>query len=512
MSVTSYKTSIQELGGGRIAVLLLLFALALYQFYSAGFEAFALICILPVFAIAVIAAFRFKMFLFWSLIVINFILQWKNSPLPSGIPMSLYNEALEILLILMAMMDIKDSKFEACLNEMLYALAIWCTFIILQLMNDTCEMAWDFAAWFTGARIMAFQLLYAFLVFTICINTPDKLIKYFFLWGGLTLFAVFWIYKQKNIGLTSVEKAFYVGSRTHVLNGGTLIRYFSTFCDAANAGIYFASASVAFIIAGITSKVKKYRYFFLFVGIAALWAMFPTGTRTATFCFLAGFMVYIVLAKSVKLTAFIGTAGLLFFLMLAFTNIGDSNQMIRRMRTAFDKNDASSGVRKVNQEVMKKYLADAPFGIGIGIRDGSDLASNHKYHIMSTIPPDSEYVYIWIHTGIVGITIFLVTTALIFLGASRIVMFKLTSSSLRGIGGGLICAFVSAQLGGYGNQVLMQFPICLTFYGGISLVYVLPYIEDEWIKHEEKLLAAQKEKKRLKEENKKANRIYRIRH
>jgi hypothetical protein len=144
---------------------------------------------------------------------------------------------------------------------------------------------------------------------------------------------------------------------------------------------------------------------------------------------------------------------------------------------------------------MKKYMRDAPFGIGIGMKPGA-IATNHKYRIMNTIPPDSEYVYIWIHTGIVGINIFLITTLLMFLGASRIIMFKLTSSSLRGIGAGLACGFAAMQLGGYGNQVLMQFPNCFVFYGGLSLVYVLPYIEKEWIAYEEKLIDRQNGKLR----------------
>ena len=76
-----------------------------------------------------------------------------------------------------------------------------------------------------------------------------------------------------------------------------------------------------------------------------------------------------------------------------------------------------------------------------------------------------------------------------------------------GIGSGFCCAFASIQLGGYANQVLMQFPNCLLFYGGLSIVYILPYIEPEWIKYEEKRLAEQEEKKRLKLEKKLASRV-----
>ena len=66
---------------------------------------------------------------------------------------------------------------------------------------------------------------------------------------------------------------------------------------------------------------------------------------------------------------------------------------------------------------------------------------------------------------------------------------------------------VSQQLGGYGNQVLMQFPNCLIFYGGLTIVYVLPYLEEEWMAYEGKLLAEQEEKKRLKLEKKNAERV-----
>ena len=94
-----------------------------------------------------------------------------------------------------------------------------------------------------------------------------------------------------------------------------------------------------------------------------------------------------------------------------------------------------------------------------------------------------------------------------FLGACWVVMFKLKSPSLIGIGGGLCSAFISMQLGGYANQVLFQYPNGLTFFGGIAIVYILPYLEAEWIKYEEERIAKQEEKKRLKLEKKRASRV-----
>ena len=445
--------------------------------------------------------------LFWVLITINYFLSWKNFP-SLGIPSSLYNEAFEIMLLIIAIIDVKNSKFERCGNLMFLALIIWCSFCTLEVFNNTCDIGIDVGVWYTSARMMAFQLMYAFIVFTIYISNPKILTKYLFVWGALALFASIWVWKQQNIGLTQAEHRFLYGpgSTTHVLQAGTLIRYFSIYNDAANFGIGIASTAVAFIIFGITAKIKKYKYFFLIVGGACAWAMFPSGTRTAIACLMAGFMAYIFLSKSFKIAIPFTILFTIFAFILVFTNIGDSNQQIHRMRSAFDKNDASANVRSNNQAAMKKYLDEAPWGIGMNI-NYNNVPKNNKFAFMSTVPPDSEYVFIWIHTGVIGITVFLICTAIMLIGACWIVLFTLKSPSLRGIGAGLTCAMVSQQLGGYGNQVLMQFPNGLVFFGGLTIVYILPWIEKEWIEWENNELAKQEEKKRLKLEKKRASRV-----
>ena len=507
MANTAFKTYAKD-NGGRDVVLFLLFLLALYEFYSAGFTAFAIVCLLPVLGLLVAGTFSHGMFLFWVLIGINYIIQWHSLTLPQGIPMSLYNEMIEILLLFMAILNVKDTKFERTANPMLVALLAWCGFCTLEVLNDTCNIGIDVGSWYTSARMIAFQLLYAFLVFSIYISKPKILIRYIFVWGALALFASFWVWKQQYIGLTSSENAWLQtrGRSTHILQAGTLIRYFSIYSDAANFGIGIASTAVAFLIFAITSKIKRHKIFFLIVGAACTWAIFPSGTRTAIACLMAGFAAYIFLSKSFKIAIPVTILFALFLFILAFTDIGQGNQQIRRMRSAFDKNDASAGVRANNQKAMKKYLAEAPWGIGMHI-GYQNAPANNKYTYMATVPPDSEYVFIWIHTGIIGITTFLICTAIMIIGACWIVLFRLRSPSLRGIGAGFCCAMVSQQLGGYGNQVLMQFPNCLTFYGGLAIVYILPYLENDWVAYEAEQLARQEEKKRLKLEKKRAAKV-----
>lgn len=507
MGKTTFQSYTKETGG-RVALLLLLFLVAVYEFYVAGFSAFAIVCALPVLALLVLAAFHRSTLTFWLLIIVNYVIQWHSMPLPSGIPMSMYNEMLEIILIFLAILNVEETKFERTLNVMLFALIIWCGFCTLEILNDTCGIGINLGAWYTGARMMAFQLLYAFLIFIIYVNSPKQLIYYFYIWAALSLFAVFWVWKQQHLGLTAGENSFLQGRgrSTHIINGGAVIRLFSIYSDASNFGIGIASTAVAFLIAGITSKIKKHRYFFLFTGLVCLLGMLPSGTRTAMFCAIAGIASYIVLSKSFKLATSVGFLLAVALYILAFTNIGNSNANIRRMRSGLNRDDASMNQRTINQAVMKKYLQDAPFGIGLGM-GYENVPANNKYRKLATIPPDSEYVFIWTRTGTVGLVIFIFTTLIMFCGASWIVMFRLKSPSLRGLGAGLCCSFVSIQLGGYANQILMQYPNCLVFYGGLSIVYVLPWIEKDWMAYEKAEIAKQEEKKRLKLEKKRESRV-----
>ena len=510
MTNTAFKTYAQD-HGGRVIVLFLLFLLAIYEFINAGFGAFAAICIIPLIILCIIMTFQYRMVLFFVLFSLNFFLQClnKNELLPGGIPMSMYNELLEIALIAIAIIDFRQyPNFNRLGSIMLIAILAWCGFCTIEVLNDTCNLGINIGAWYTGARLMAFQLLFIYIVFVLYVSTPQRLIFFLHFWLVLNLFSVFWTFKQIYIGPTDMEYRWLwnVGASTHILNAGTLIRWFSTHNDAASYGINAASSAVALFVIGITSKLNKVRIFYIFSGILVTWGMFQSGTRTAIFCLIAGFMVFLVLSKQTKIIIPGVILGVIMLALLMFTNIGNGNAQIRRMRTAFNKDDASSNVRKENQVLMSKYLKDAPWGIGLGL--GYDnVPANNKYRRIATIPPDSEYVYIWLRTGPIGISVFLFTTAIMFFGACWIVFFILKSSSLRGIGIGFCCAFVSQQLGGYGNQILLNFPNCLIFYGGLSIVYALPYMEKEWIEYEANILAIKEEKKRLKLEKKKASRV-----
>lgn len=493
--------------GGRVALLFLLFALAIYEFINAGFNSFAIICLSPLAILFVYAAFRWKMAVFWTLIVVNWFIMNRNLDTP--FPKSLADESLELLLIAMAIIDLKEKlHFGRAWNTMFISIMIWVVFCIIEIFNDTCGLGVNLNAWFTGFRLMALHLIWIILVFSLYISNPHRLITYLRIWAVLSLYSAFYTWKMINIGLTDIEYNWLYNSDnvTHLLNAGTLIRYWSTFNDAATYGCNASASAVAFLVFGITSKTKFDKIFFLLTSAAVTWGMFQSGTRTAMFTMIAGFIMFLFLSKSARILIPSAIIGGIFLFILIFTNIGNSNQQMRRMRSAFDKKDASANVRDINKAAIAKYMKDAPWGIGIGMMSEHIPAWN-KYRKLSSIPPDSEYVFIWVRTGPIGVTIFTGCMVMMLLGGCIIVLFRLKSPSLIGIGGGLCAAFVSIHLGGYANQILFQYPNGLTFFGGMAIVYILPYLEPEWIQYEEKRLAKIKERKRIRLEKKLASRV-----
>ena len=493
--------------GGRVLLLFLLFLLATYEFVTAGFSTFAIVCALPLVILYIYVAFKWRMFTFWTLIIFNYFLQMKDVHLP--VPLSLVDEMLELILLGIAVIDVRrDPHFERAGNLMLLGLMVWFCFCLIEIFNDSCALGINIAAWFVGVRMWALQLLWIFLVFTTYIASPKILMTYLKVWALLSLFSAIWTWKQVTFGFTIDETIFIEGRgrSTHILNAGTLIRYFSTFSDAANYGCNAAASVTTFIIIAITTRLKKDKVFFGIISILVIWGMFQSGTRTAIITLAAGLLTYVFLSKSFKIAVPFTIVFAIFAFILVFTDIGSGNQQIRRMRSAFNKDDASANVRDINKAAIKKYIKDIPWGIGMGMSP-DNIPANNKFRKLSSIPPDSEYVSIWVHTGPIGITVFLIAMAIMLVGACKIVLFDLKNKTLIGIGGGLCGAFVSIQLGAYANQVLYQFPNGLTFFGGLTIVYVLPYLESEWNEYEEKRIAKQEEKKRLKLEKKLASRV-----
>ena len=79
IATTKYSSFVQN-NGGRVLLLFLLFLLAIYQFVNAGFNAFAIVCAIPLIALVVILTFKYPLLPFWALIFINYFIMWRGKP------------------------------------------------------------------------------------------------------------------------------------------------------------------------------------------------------------------------------------------------------------------------------------------------------------------------------------------------------------------------------------------------------------------------------------------------
>ena len=121
-----------------------------------------------------------------------------------------------------------------------------------------------------------------------------------------------------------------------------------------------------FYIKGVWLKI-----YFIIVIIAAIYGMGISGTRAAIALPIGALGSFIILSRNRK-ACITGLSVLaLLFLFFVCTNIGDDNQYIRKMRSAFrPSQDASYQLRVDNRKKMRELMIHKPFGYGIGLSKG----------------------------------------------------------------------------------------------------------------------------------------------
>ena len=165
------------------------------------------------------------------------------------------------------------------------------------------------------------------------------------------------------------------------------------------------------------------------------------------------------------------------FFFFNYTNIGESNSLIRRMRSAFNFEDSSLQVRLENQEKMKDYMITKPFGVGLGLGGGKAKRFKPDAY-MSQIPTDSWMVMIWVETGIVGVILYLSLILILLYKCARISMFKIKNKELKGILFAFIAGIFGILVSSYGNEVL-SYPNGIIIFTMMALIFAAPYYDKE---------------------------------
>ena len=371
----------------------------------------------------------------------------------------------------------KDS-FKNIFNLYFAFSLIWFLYCTINVANNATGTT-HFKAWFATIRTIAIYPLFISIIVSISAK-KYKFIHYFLiLWGILTLLAAAKGYMQKNQGFDWAELAWVMtrGYNTHILVTG--IRYFSFFTDAANYGCGMGLSLVVFFLSSFYTKNKYFKIFYLIVTAGAGYGLLISGTRAAMAVPIAGLGLFVFLCKNWKIG--ISAAFILLFgiFILKYTNIGEGNRLIRRMRTVFDTEDASLQVRYHNQRALKTYMSELPFGIGLGV-DGEEVPPQHNLHFVATVAPDSALVYIWIRLGKIGLITFLGLKMLMYICGCCILLFRVRNPEIRGPLTGMLCGTAGMLVASYANQIYFQFPNGPLIYTCLTLVFLAPYFDKQY--------------------------------
>jgi hypothetical protein len=357
-------------------------------------------------------------------------------------------------------------------SKLTLLVSIWMVYLIFQIINPESK---SIEAWFYAVRgVGLYQLLMIPLLLMIFDNNKHLNI-FLIIWGILSIFGSLKGIQQFKFGLDPFEQKWLmeVGAKTHILFGK--LRIFSFYSDAGQFGASQAHAFVVFGMLALFIK-KNIRYFFVVVALGGFIGMFISGTRGAIAVPAMAGVIYLIISKNIK-TLILGSGlGIIVYIFFAYTTIGQGNAEIRRMRSAFNPNDASLQVRLDTQKKLKTYLSTRPFGGGVGSTGywGNRFSPNT---FLANSEADSWYVMIWADTGIVGLVYYLFMILFILYVGCYNIMYKIKDKLLKTQITALTCGMSGIILASYGNAVFGQLPTGILMYVSMAFIFISPKLD-----------------------------------
>ncbi|MBI9067946.1 MAG: hypothetical protein JEZ09_11685 [Salinivirgaceae bacterium] len=456
------------------ALLLLCLIGASLFFYSANLIAGIITLILPIAILFIATIFLYPRFGFLAAFVANYFALGVARYLPA--PLGLLVDGLLLLTWLSVFFSQFNKKVEwrKARNGLTIVAIIWYAYALFQLFNP---QAVSIVAWFYAMRgFSLYMLLTAPLVFLV-FNKKENMEQMLKLWAWFTLAAVFKGVMQHTIGPDPWEQHWLsvIGGKTHILPQG--LRIFSFFPDASIYGGSMGFSGIVFLIIAMYTPNTLKKIFYLIVGFSAFYAMLISGTRGAIAVPFAGIALYAILSKKVKMLILGSLICISVFVILKYTTIGNSVYEIRRFRGGLEADNPSLVVRKENKKLLKAYLADKPFGGGIGSAANWGMRFSPGTFLAET-PTDSWYVQIWAEQGRVGLFLHISILIYILSHCSWIIMFKLKSIELKGKASALLAGMFGVMAASYSSGALGQLPNGIIIYTSMAFIFMMP----EWEK------------------------------
>lgn len=441
--------------------------------------------LLPFIAVYLNYLFRYPVIGYYTAIALGFVLLGLGryvDDLPIGLAMDGLLILTYIALIFNKFYDRID--WRPAKKDVTVLAVIWFGYTLLEALNPESH---SFAAWLSGMRGISLYMMLMIPLALIFINTNRKLNLFLYLWGIFSLLASLKGIMQNTIGVDPWEKAWLDAgaAETHLIFGK--LRIFSFLSDAGQFGANQAYSAVVATIIALAVKDSRSKIFFYSIAVLGFYGMILSGTRGAISIPLAGFTLYFILKKNTAVMISGFFILLAVFVFFKYTTIGQNNQEIRRMRSAFDPNDPSFQVRLENQKILKAYLATRPIGGGIGLA-GVKAKKYLPDAFLSQVATDSWYVLIWAEQGIIGLILHLFILFYILIKASYRIMFRIRDPILKMKMAALASGMFGIMVASYGNAVLGTMPTAMLIYTSMALMLNTEILDIEAVSNKQSML------------------------
>lgn len=368
---------------------------------------------------------------------------------------------------------------------LMWCAALWMLYCTAELFNPE---AVSMVAWIYAVRGLALYMVLTIPITLLYANKVEDLNRFIKTIIILSVLASLWGLKQFYFGPDYAEIAWLKEGKnqtTHVLFGQ--LRIFSFFSDAGQFGSGIAQSGVIAAVIALGPFSTKTRVWAACCALLFFLLMVLSGTRGSLIVPVAGMLVYLFASRNFKLLA----AGIMVMVaaygFLQHTTIANDVYQVRRMRTAFDPNDASLRVRLANRITIKEYLKDKPFGGGIGT-SGSWGERFSPGTLLAETPNDGWYVRIRAETGAVGL--YLYSAMLIYIGLAGLYKcMKVKDEKLRHKLLALLAGYAGIAASSYGNPLLGQIPTGIILYMSWAYLFMAEDLDKQLHQEESKALS-----------------------
>ncbi|MFA6125843.1 MAG: O-antigen ligase family protein [Bacteroidales bacterium] len=438
-----------------------------------GYVIGMLIIIMPVVAFVLIRIFkdpRFGLFLAFGFSFFAIGLSRYVTAIPFGLGI---DAILVLVLIALVLGRGRHLDWKPGWNDFTVVSLIWMGYIVMEIANPE---AVSFTAWFYAMRGVAFYQILMILIGFLILKDKKDLKVFLIIWFVISILGALKGIMQIKIGCDPWETAWLDagGGITHRIQGK--LRAFSFYSDAGQFGAAMGHVALVAAIMAIGPGPMRRKWMLWGIAFITIVGMLLSGTRGAIFVPAAGAMLYLALSKNIR----VFIMGLLLlgsvYGFLRYTNIGNTNYQVFRLRTAVKPSqDRSFQVRLENQQKLKVYLAGKPLGGGIGSAGNWGMRFSPNTFLAQT-PTDSWYVRIWAEMGVVGLILHLIILFYLLI-RSCFIVWKLKDPLIRQIMAALTSGIFGIMLASYANGLYGQMPTGMIIYLSYVFIFISPSIE-----------------------------------